>query len=419
MDRYIELNNYSYVSNNKVHVWSLTTKCTFRTFEYNGGWKLLEQGMLGDEYIRIQSTSDINSCNQNVYSSNIKLLNKAGSAVVVDIKEGDPQKAPMNDYNNATTTGNYYVSHQNAISNGYVDNIEGVLSVSNAKGFIKQELSSLDGTVNVLRIRGANGWTEWKDISPEIDLSDYATKEDLQDISNFKGAIGQDSHPKCFLTAPARKEAETGYIRMKTFENVYRVYYFEGINGVKYYTRGTVSGETLIAFNLPTNVAYRCFEYRDGEWKQITVNYIQILDTVSGDWKKNVYSSTQRFWDANWKETYMEPILCENPLGADYDDYNEATSTGDYYVIHTESIANAPIEAVEGILTVRNANGIIKQELTSNDGSINLYRVKGQEWTEWKSIASSTGGGSSDSIFDNNYIALLNNTIQTIKQRGL
>ena len=193
MDKYVELNNYSYISNNKVHLWALTNKCTFRTFEYNNGWSLLGQGATGENYIRIESTSDINSCNQNVYSSNIKLKNKAGTAVVVDIKEGDPKKAPLNNYNDATTSGNYYVYHKNAISSGYIDDIEGVLTVANAKGFVKQILTSFDGSINVFRVKGTNGWTVWKAATPsssqtpEIDTNNYYTKGEVDNlISNIE-----------------------------------------------------------------------------------------------------------------------------------------------------------------------------------------------------------------------------------------
>lgn len=190
---YIEPAYETYVSNNKVHLWRMNgLGVSYRTFVYESGtWNLVSN----ESIIRLfGNSSDINTCLESVYSTNIRLMNKNKTEIIVDIKEYNPQQVPINNYNNATNTGNYYVYHQNAISNSYVDNIEGILSVSNTKGFIKQELSSLDGEINAFRTKGTNGWTAWSTITPEVDMENIYTKEEVDEIvSNISGGSSSDS----------------------------------------------------------------------------------------------------------------------------------------------------------------------------------------------------------------------------------
>ena len=125
----------------------------------------------------------------------------------------------------------------------------------------------------------------------------------------------------------------------------------------------------------------------------------------------------------------------------DVDDFDLATNISKYRVSTSgeKEIKNSPIEgAIKGMLYVQKNALEITQELATNEGQRFIRFFNGTSWSEWKlvggkdidtsifytkeevdEIVGNVSGGSSDSVFDNEYRLLLNNTIQIMKQRGI
>ena len=307
---------------------------------------------------------------------------------------GDPYAGVIGTYN-VEKEGSYIVEHREAIEGCYTDSFNGVMIITNADNNIYQELISSNGSVRVYRLKTGGEWTEWKEIGGKVDLSNYYTKEDIDEklgSGKISGVIAPvfDVLPDTFTGYPENPDASTYLWEMKcTHYDHHMIFYFQedptGKFGIVEKAGGNLGFKLLdTSFTYNTYKGYyRSETSSSGSWTAFGNNN-HFTATDSRNLTAMYYHNFNIVNGNNPDEIFRVGYGCST--GDTLSDFNKAIKYKDYTVNikSGEDVLNAPMSApFAGILKVSNTKALVHQTFETTNGRT-FKRMLNGNWTAWK-----------------------------------
>ena len=260
-------------------------------------------------------------------------------------------------------------------------------------GSIYQKIA---GSVNYSRTckieNNIETWSEWKEIggaSQDVDLSNYYTKEEIDEKVNIiRGKVGVSTHPAEYSTAPLMEEDEIYYARYMDDKGRYIARYMPATM-----TRSYVSSVTSVKLSAYlSNSNYKggrkfYYDKNTGEWvlEQLSLG---VLSVKIEDEKVKLYSHNFNIVSANSASASISYPAKPGEVGeTSIMDFDDADESGIYGVdIEVgDDIKNVPaLKRIKGILEVSTVSNIISQVLRGEDNEKYSRFYDGIKWTEWK-----------------------------------
>lgn len=246
-----------------------------------------------------------------------------------------------------------------------------------------------------------------------IDLSIFYTKEEvdkaIDGLDIYKGKIGEEKHPEFYKDCPEIAEDEEHYIRYyDALQNKYKCVYVKKGCFEKAYISGPGAKRHTVTLKATTGRKYTVYYYNEttGIWELITGNsdgnlindesYIYINSTIEG---YGIYSSSFDIETSSSDSTVFIGAVAGDPYAGVIGTYN-TTNSGLYYVEHREEIEGCIKAPLRGSMVINNANGLITQTLTEDNGDISTRVYSNGEWSIWKPIGSGESKETVDNIVD-------------------
>lgn len=247
-----------------------------------------------------------------------------------------------------------------------------------------------------------------------IDLSIFYTKEEIDKtidgLDIYKGKIGEEKHPEFYKNCPEIAEDEEHYIRYyDVSKKKYKCVYIKKGFFDKAYLSSTSYNKYTITLKATTGRKYTVYDYNEitGTWKLNTGgtsdgNLVNAESNIHLDSNVEGYGLYSSSFDIETSSTDSTPFLgavAGDPYAGVIGTYNTANN-GLYYVEHREEIEGCIKAPFRGSMIINNANGLITQTLTEDNGNILTRVYSNGEWSIWKPIGSGEAKETIDNIVD-------------------
>lgn len=169
----------------------------------------------------------------------------------------------------------------------------------------------------------------------------------------------------------------------------YRVYTTKKTGNEMFYQTISSNGNSDIGYT-KNRYYYIRYVYQNNVWSEDTSTY-QYASCKAG--YTEIYRNTLPVCKGTGTTTFdKNTIIKEATTGAEkkvINDFNLATTYGVYNidVKERETVLNAPIELLSGVLECVVAEGNITQRVSADNGDIYTRYFNGSKWTEWKKEA--------------------------------
>ena len=265
--------------------------------------------------------------------------------------------------------------------------------ITNADNNIYQELISSNGSVRVYRLKTGGEWTEWKEIGGKVDLSNYYTKEDIDEklgSGKISGIIAPvfDELPDTFTGYPENPDASTYLWEMKcTHYDHHMIFYFDtdptGKFGIVEKADGNLGFKLLdTSFTYNTYKGYyRSETSSSGSWTSFGNNN-HFTATDSRNLTAMYYHNFNIVNGNNPDEIFRVGYGCST--GDTLSDFNKAIEYKEYIVDIKPgtTVLNSPEETyIKGILKVSSVEGIVHQTLEMENKT--YKRIFNGTWSKW------------------------------------
>lgn len=272
--------------------------------------------------------------------------------------------------------------------------LKGVLTVDKASNNVVQTVIT-DQNKRYARVYCDEIWTEWEEIGEKVDLSNYYTKEDIDEklgSGKISGIIAPvfDELPDTFTGYPENPDASTYLWEMKcTHYNHHMIFYFDtdptGKFGIVEKADGNLGFKLLdSSFTYKTYKGYyRSETSSSGSWTAFGNNN-HFTATSSRDINAMYYHNFNIVNGNNPDEIFRVGYGCST--GDTLSDFNKAIKYKDYTVNikSGEDVLNAPMTApFAGILKVSNTKALVHQTFETTNGRT-FKRMLNGNWTAWK-----------------------------------
>ena len=394
----------AYLSGTAYDKYSITLKATtgrkYVVYDYDEAmseWVLNTGSTADGNLVNAESRIDLDSTVEGykLYSSSFDIeTSSTDPTPFIGAVAGDPYAGVLGTYN-VETEGSYIVEHKEAVEGCYTDSFNGVMIITNADNNIYQELISLNGSVRVYRLKAGGQWTEWKEIGGKVDLSNYYTKENIDEklgSGKISGIIAPvfDVLPDTFTGYPENPDASTYLWEMKcTHYNHHMIFYFDtdptGKFGIVEKADGNLGFKLLdSSFTYKTYKGYyRSETSSSGSWTAFGNNN-HFSATDSRNLTAMYYHNFNIVDGNNPDEIFRVGYGCST--GDTLSDFNKAIKYKDYTVNikSGEDVLNAPMTApFAGILKVSNTKALVHQTFETTNGRT-FKRMLNGTWTAWK-----------------------------------
>lgn len=247
-----------------------------------------------------------------------------------------------------------------------------------------------------------------------IDLSIFYTKEEvdkaIDNLDIYKGKIGEEKHPEFYKNCPEIAEDEEHYIRhYDPHKKKYRCVYIKKGFFDKAYLSSTSYDRYSITLKATTGRKYVVYDYNEAtnEWVLNTGSTADgnLLNAESNIYLDSnvegykLYSSSFDIETSSSDSTVFIGAVAGDPYAGVIGTYN-TTNSGLYYVEHREEIEGCIKAPFRGSMVINNANGLITQTLTEDNGDISTRVYSNGEWSIWKPIGSEEVKETIDNIVD-------------------
>ena len=354
-------------------------------------------------------TNFTDSYGTHIYDNTVPIytdINKGG--IYRPARTGDM----INNLDNCKKAGKYYVNLtekefseiQNMPNIKINGKLETILHVTVDEGRILQEMI-IEG-ISYSRVLGE----KWNGVSDSFVKDDIVAEiKGVDEVSSLNNNVSVINEDEIFDACPngSSHQTPTGTIDFTDNNGYYYRWIVYGKNAGFYFYNP--SGTKYMGVFAYSGIYVERWRYYNGTWSEITSTsnpYTTSMSKIPTIFRCDidVYSATGSS-SPNRNEIYRKADTKETTNTIH--NFNKATTKGVYKVTIENSVAeNSPIDSdILGFMRVEKFDNIIKQVLTTTEGTVYTRVSNGEMWSEWTSSKAqgSVGEGSGESVDLSNY----------------